>query len=290
MRRDIANFMVHCLICQQIKIEHQRPLRLLSLWELPEWKWEEIMMNFVMGLPNTRRKHNAIWVIVDRLSKSSHFLAIYANMPLETLAELYIREKVRLHGIPKAIVSNRDPRFISRFWNAFQNDFDTKFKMTSTFHFQTDGQSEITILTIDDMLKACVMEWQGDWYKHLPLVEFVYNNSYHASIGMVPFETLYGRRCHAPGIFRFGKKGKLSAKYIGPFEVIERIRPLAYRLALPPHLSQVHDVFHISILRKYLPDPIRQTEYAEVQVDKRLNVPEVPIRIVDEHIRRLRNK
>ncbi|CAN6441134.1 unnamed protein product [Victoria cruziana] len=227
--------------------------------------------------------------------------------------------------------------------------------MSSAFHPQTDGQTERTIMTIEDMLRVCVLEWQGEWDRHLPLVEFEYNNSYHASIGIAPFEALYGRPCRAPrywyditdasfedplvlrhyehqvhmirdrlqtaqhrqkcyadrrchalefevgdfiflkisptkGIFRFGKRGKLILRFIRPFEVIERIGLAAYSLALPPHLSQVHNVFHISMLRKYLPDPNRQTEQIDVQVDERLTVPEMPMRIVDEQVRKLRNK
>ncbi|CAN6483877.1 unnamed protein product [Victoria cruziana] len=119
-------------------------------------------MDFVMGLPRTQRKHDAIWVVVERLSKSAHFLAIRASIPLESLADLYINEIVRLHGIPSAIISDRDPQFTSRFWKAFQKALGTQLKMSSAFHPQTDGQSERTIMTIEDMLRACVLEWQGE--------------------------------------------------------------------------------------------------------------------------------
>ncbi|CAN6462541.1 unnamed protein product [Victoria cruziana] len=229
-----------------------------------------------MGLPSTRKKHNAIWVIVDRLTKSAHFLAIRATMQLEALADLYVREIVRLHGIPKAIVSDRDPRFTLRFWKAFQNALDTKLKMSLAFHPQTDGQSERTILTIEDMLRACVLEWQGEWDKHLPLVEFAYNNSYHASIDMAPFEALYGRPCHAPGYW---------------FDItdVKREDPLVLQ----------HYVDQVQLIRKRLRTAQhrqkcyadrRETEYTEVQVDERLNVPEIPVRIVEEQIKKLRNK
>ncbi|CAN6455534.1 unnamed protein product [Victoria cruziana] len=105
MRKDIADFIAHCLICQQVKAEHHTPGGLLAQWELLKWKWDEV----TMGLPHTRRKHDAIWVVVDRLSKSAHFLAIHASAPLESLAELYVSEIVRLHGIPREIVYDRDP-------------------------------------------------------------------------------------------------------------------------------------------------------------------------------------
>ncbi|CAN6476382.1 unnamed protein product [Victoria cruziana] len=159
MRKDIADFIAHCLICQQVKAEHQRPSGLLVQWELSEWKWDEVTIDFVMGLLRTQRKYDAIWVVVDRLSKSAHFLAIRANMPLESLADLYISEIVRLHGILRAIVSDRDPRVTSRLWKAFQKALGTQLKMSSAFHPQTDGQSERTIMTIEDMLRVCVLEW-----------------------------------------------------------------------------------------------------------------------------------
>ncbi|CAN6444931.1 unnamed protein product [Victoria cruziana] len=162
MRKDITDFVAHCFICQQVKVEHQRPGRLLALWNLPEWKWDKVTMDFVMGLPHMRGQHDAIWVVVDRLSKSTYFLAIRANMSLESLADLYIQEIVRLHDVPKAIMSDRDLRFTSRFWNTFHNALGMKLKISSAFHPQTDGQSERTILTIKDMLRACILKWQGE--------------------------------------------------------------------------------------------------------------------------------
>ncbi|CAN6440346.1 unnamed protein product [Victoria cruziana] len=158
MRKDIVDFVAHCLICQQVKAQHQRPGGLLIPWELPKWKWDEVTMDFVMGLPRTWRKYDAIWVVVDRLSKPTYFLAIRTTLPLDALADLYICEIVRIHGVPKAIVSDKDPRFTSRFWKAFQSALDTKLKMSSVFHPQTDGKSERTILTIEHMLRACMLE------------------------------------------------------------------------------------------------------------------------------------
>ncbi|CAN6483044.1 unnamed protein product [Victoria cruziana] len=154
MRRDIVDFVAHYLICQQVKAEHQRPGGLLIRWELSEWKWDEVTINFVMGLPRTRRKHNIIWVVMDRLSKSAHFLAIRATLPLYALADLYMREIVRLHGVPNVIVLDRDLWFTSKFWKAFQSALGTKVKISSAFHPHTDGPSERTILTIEDMLRA----------------------------------------------------------------------------------------------------------------------------------------
>lgn len=198
MKRDIAEFVSKCLTCQQVKIEHQRPSGLLQPLEMPIWKWEHICMDFVIGLPRTLRKNDAIWVIVDRLTKSAHFLAIRGSMSLEGLAPAYRNEIVRLHGIPVSIVSDRDPRFTSKFWQGFQKAWGTKLNYSTSFHPQTDGQSERTIQTLEDMLRACALDWSGNWDEYLPLVEFAYNNSWQASIGMAPFEALYGRKCRTP--------------------------------------------------------------------------------------------
>ena len=178
-----------------MKAEHQKPAGKIQLLPIPVWKWEKITMDFVTGLPRTQRQHDAIWVIVDRLTKSAHFLPINVEDSLENLAKLYVDKIVRLHGVPVSIVSYRDPRFTSRFWPSLQVALGTRLHFSTTFHPQTDGQSERTIQTLEDMLRACVMEFKGSWDTHLALMEFAYNNSYQASIEMAPFEALYGRKC-----------------------------------------------------------------------------------------------
>ena len=198
MKRHVAEYVAQCNICQQVKAEHQRPGGLLQPLPIPEWKWDQISMDFVCSLPRTASRHDAIWVIVDRLTKTAHFLPINMTYPLEKLARLYIREIVRLHGVPASIVSDRDPRFVSRFWNGLQKAMGTQLKFSTAYHLQTDGQSERTIQTLEDMLRTCVLEFKGNWDHHLPLVEFAYNNSYHSSIGMPPYEALYGRKCRSP--------------------------------------------------------------------------------------------
>ena len=115
MKRNIASFVARCLVCQQVNAEHQRPSRTLQPLPIPEWKWEHITMDFLIGLPCTRVGYDVIWVIVDRLTKSAHFLSIRNNFSLDRLAELYINEIVRLHRVPISIVSDRDPRFTSQF-------------------------------------------------------------------------------------------------------------------------------------------------------------------------------
>ena len=122
------------MMCQKVKAEHQVPSGLLHLIKIPEWKWDRITMDFVVGLPVTRRKHDSVWVVVDRLTKSAHFLPVRTNYSLDKLTELYIKEIVRLHVIPISIISNRDPRFTSRFWGKLQEALDTRLNLNTTFH------------------------------------------------------------------------------------------------------------------------------------------------------------
>ena len=125
MKRDVSEFVTKCLVCQKVKVEHQVPLGLLQPIRIPEWKWDRITMDFVVGLPLTRRRHDSVWVIVDQLTKSAHFLPVRTDYSLDKLAELYIKEIVRLHGIPVSIISDRDPRFTSRFWGKLQEALGT---------------------------------------------------------------------------------------------------------------------------------------------------------------------
>ena len=137
-------------------------------------------------------------MIVDRLTKSAHFLLVINDDPLDKLAQSYVEEIVRLHGVPILIVSDQDPRFTSRFWSSLQDAMGTRLHFSTTFHPQTDSKSKRTIQTLEDMLRACVIEFKGSWDMHLSLMEFAYNNSYQSSIDMAPFEALYARKCHTP--------------------------------------------------------------------------------------------
>ena len=120
MKKDVAEYVASCLTCQRVKAEHQRPSGLLKPLSIPEWKWESVSMDFVTGLPRTKTDHDAIWVIVDRLTKSAHFLHVSMKNLVEALGRLYVKEIVKLHGIPVSIVSDRDARFTSKFLNGFQ--------------------------------------------------------------------------------------------------------------------------------------------------------------------------
>ena len=137
--------MYACLTYQKANIEHQKPTGLMQPLSIPEWKWDNVSMDFVLGLPKTVRGDDSIWVIVDRLTKSTHFLQMKINHPIENLDKMYVYEIVKLHGIPTSIMSDRDPRFTSKFWTGLQNAFGTKFMLSFAYHPQTDGQTERTI-------------------------------------------------------------------------------------------------------------------------------------------------
>nr|GEX98323.1 reverse transcriptase domain-containing protein [Tanacetum cinerariifolium] len=165
---------------------------------IPEWKWNNITMDFVTKLPKSSQGYNTIWVIVDRLTKSAIFTSIRETEPMDKLARIYLKEVVTRHEIPVSIISDRDSRFVSNFWRSLQNALGTRLDMSTVYHTETDGQSERTIQTLEDMLRACAIDFRKGWVDQLPLVEFSYNNIYHASIKAVPFEALYGRKCRSP--------------------------------------------------------------------------------------------
>ena len=355
MKKDLAEFVAQCPTCQQVKVEHQKPGGYMQCIEIPTWKWDMTNMDFVTGLPRSVNKFDSIWVIVDRLTKSAHFLPVRSDYTAEEYAKLYLKEIVRLHGVPLSIISDRGAQFTAKFWKSFQRSLGTRVNLSTAFHPQTDGQAERTIQTLEDMLRTCALDFKGSWVEHLPLIEFAYNNSYHSSIKMAPYEALYGRKCRSPigwfevgettllgpdlvqqamekvkviqqrlktaqsrhksyadirrrglefsigdwvflkvspmkGVMRFGKKGKLSPRYIGPYKITKRVGQVAYELELPQELSMVHPVFHVSMLRKCIGDPSRITPIEDVQVTEDLTYEEVPVAILDRQVKKLRNK
>ncbi|CAJ2645709.1 unnamed protein product [Trifolium pratense] len=237
MKRQISEFVYACLVCQKSKIEHQKPSGLLQPLFIPEWKWDSIAMDFVGGLPKTTKGYEVIWVVVDRLTKCAHFIAIKKGTLVPKLAEIYVEQIVKLHGIPSSIVSDRDPRFTSRFWESLQEALGTKLRLSSAYHPQTDGQSERTIQSLEDLLRACVLEQGVSWDSCLPLIEFTYNNSFHSSIGMAPFEALYGRRCRTPLCwFESGESMILGPEIVQ--ETTEKIRMIREKMKA----SQIEEV------------------------------------------------
>ena len=155
-------------------------------------------MDFIVGLPNTSQKHDSIWVIIDRLTKTAHFLPVHSTYSTKKYAEVYLDQIVHLHGIPKTIISDRGAQFVVRFWEQLKDSLGTKLIHSSAYHPQTDGQTERVNQILEDMLRACVIQYDKNWDKCLALAEFSYNNSYQSSLKMAPFEALYGRRCRTP--------------------------------------------------------------------------------------------
>ncbi|GJS71686.1 putative reverse transcriptase domain-containing protein [Tanacetum coccineum] len=250
----------------------------LGVLQIPEWKWEKIAMDFIIKLPRSSSGHDAIWVIVDRLTKLAYFLAIREDYSMEKLA---------------------------RFWQMMQKALGTRLDMSTAYHPQTDGQSERTIQTLDDMLRACVIDFGGSWNIHLPLAEFSYNNSYHSSIRYAPFEALYGSKCRSPVLWAEIGDNEL----IGPELVQEttdkvvvirdrlkaardhqkRIGPVAYRLRLPKELCSVHDTFHVLNLKKCLvTDENLHVPLDVIKVDKTLRFVEEPLEIMDREVKTLK--
>ncbi|KAL4346328.1 hypothetical protein GQ457_17G011190 [Hibiscus cannabinus] len=198
LKKDVAEFVSKCMVCQRVKVEHQFLSGLLQPLRIPEWKWERITMDFVMRLPMTPTKKDSVWVIVDRFTKCAHFLPVHTTYTYDKLAELYIREIVRLHGGPKSIVSDRDPKFTSRFWESLHTALGSQLNFSTSYHPQTDGQSERVIQVLEDMLRCCIIDFQGTWEKQLSLVEFAYNNSYQASIQMLMKACDHSCQIHPP--------------------------------------------------------------------------------------------
>ncbi|KAA0051192.1 DNA/RNA polymerases superfamily protein [Cucumis melo var. makuwa] len=291
MKREVADFVSRFLVCQQVKTPRQKPAGLLQPLDVPEWKWESVSMDFITGLPRSQKGYTVIWVVVDRLTKSAHFVP---------------------------------------------------------------GKSTYTVSSGRYVASLC-LEFSGSWDSHLHLMEFAYNNSYQATIGMTPFGALYGKCCRSPicwgevgeqrmlgpelvqttivaiqkirvrtltaqsiqksyadqrrkdlefevgdmvflkvapmkGVLRFEKKGKLSLHFVGPFEILERIGLVAYRLALPPSFSTAHDVFHVSMLRRYVADPTHVVDFEPLQINEDLSYEEQPIEILAREVKMLHNR
>ncbi|GJX18232.1 putative reverse transcriptase domain-containing protein [Tanacetum coccineum] len=230
-------------------------------------------MDFITKLPKTSSGYNTIWVIVDRLTKSAHFPPMKETDSMERLTRLYVKEVVTRHGMPVSIICDCDCRFTSNFWKSFQKALGTRLDISTAYHPQTDGQSERTIQTLEDMLRACVIDFGNGWDRHLLLIEFSYNNIYNTNIKAVPFEALYGRKCRSPVCWA---------------EVLAKVGTVAYRLEFPQQLSRVHSTFHISNLKKCLSDESLVIPLDEIHIDDKLHFVEEPVEIMDYEVNRLK--
>ncbi|GJW12277.1 putative reverse transcriptase domain-containing protein [Tanacetum coccineum] len=285
MKAEIATYVNKCLTCAKVKAEYQKPSGLLVQPVIPVWK------------PTHKD--------IDSMEK---------------LTRQYLKEVVSRHGVPVLIISDRDSKFTSHFWKSLNEALGTQLDMSTAYHPQTNGQSERTIQTLEDMLRACVIDFGKGWDRHLPLVEFSYNNSYHMSIKTAPFKALYSRKCRSPicwaeksyadrrrnplefkvgdkvmlkvspwkRVICFGKRGKLNHRYIGPFKIFAKVGTLANRLELPEQLSRVHSTFHVSNLKKCLVDEPLAIPLYEIQIDDKLNFIEEPVEIMDQEVKRLK--
>jgi hypothetical protein len=323
--------------------------------QVPEWKWKEIAMDFIMGLLRTQSGYDSIWVIVDRLTKVAHFIPVKTTYSGPQLAELYMSRIVYLHRVLKKIVSDRGTQFTSRFWERLHEALDTQLHFSSAYHPQTDGQTERVNQILEDMLRICALQYGRRWDKSLSYTEFSYNNSYQESLKMASFEMLYGRRCQTllfwnetrewkvfgpdileeaekqvrmvkenlrvtqsrqksytehrrrelsfkagdfvylkvspmRGLHRFKVRGKLAPRFIGPFKILEKRGEVAYQLELPPQLSDVHDVFYVSQLKKCLRVPEEQIPMEDLDAKEDLSYQEHLVRILETSERVTQNK
>ncbi|GKD39562.1 putative reverse transcriptase domain-containing protein [Tanacetum coccineum] len=323
IKAEIATYVSKCMTYAKVKAEYQKPSGLLVQPIIPIWKWENITMDFVTKLPKMTSGQDTIWVIVDRLTKSAHFLPMKETDSMEKLMRQYLKEVVSRHRVHVSIISDQDSKFTSHFWRSLNEALGTQLDMSTDYHPQTDGQSERTIQTLKDMLRACVMDFGKGWDRHLPLIEFSYNNSYHTSIKAAPFEALYGRKYRSPICWAKVGDAQLTGleivreiiekiiqikhylqaphdqqrsyadKICKPLElqfgdkILAKVGTVAYQLELPEKLSSVHSTFHVSNLKKCLSNEPLAIPLDEIHVDDKLNFIEEPIKIMDHEVKRL---
>ncbi|GJS28436.1 putative reverse transcriptase domain-containing protein [Tanacetum coccineum] len=243
--------------------EYQKLSGLLVQPEIPKWKWENIIMDFVTKLPKTAIGQDTIWVIVDRLTKYTHFLPMKETDSMEKLTRQYLKEVVSRHGVPVLIISDRDSRFTSHFWQSLQEALGTRLDMSTAYHPRADGQ------TARDRQKS------------------------YADVRRKPLEFQVGDRVMLKvspwkGVIRFSKRGKLNPRYIRPFKILAKVGTIAYQLKLPEQLNRVYNTFHVSNLKKCLSDETQVISLDEIHIDDKLHFIEEPVKIIDRDVKRLK--
>ncbi|GJS26135.1 putative reverse transcriptase domain-containing protein [Tanacetum coccineum] len=252
MKADIATYVSKCLTYAKVKAEHQRPSGLLVQPEIPQWKWDNITMDFVTKLPKSSQGYDTIWVIVDRLTKSAIFTPMRETDSMEKLARMYLKEVVTRHGIPVSIIYDRDPRFASNFWRSLQKALGTNLDMSIAYHPQTDGQSERTIQTLEDMLRACVIDFGNGWVRHLPLVE-CRSPVCWAEVGQVQLTGPEMIQETIEKVIKIKQRMQAARDRQKSYADLKN-GTVAYKLELPQELSRVHNTFHVSNLKKCYSD------------------------------------
>ncbi|KAH0714923.1 hypothetical protein KY284_007828 [Solanum tuberosum] len=271
----------------------------------PTWKWEDVNMDFIVGLPRTQRQHDSIWVIVDRMTKSAYFIPVKVSYSAEDYAKLYLREMVRLHVVPLSIIFDRGTQFTSQFWKSFQKGLGTKVKLSMTVHPQTEGQAEHTIQTLEDMFRSFVINFKGPKLVHEAIKKIhlirerletaqSWQKSYadvrRRDLEFDVRDWVYLKISPMKGVMRFGKKWKLSPRFVGLYEILKRVGKVAYELDLSNELASVHLVFHVSMLKKCVGDTTSIVSLEGLEVKENISYEEVPIEILDRLVKKLRNK
>ncbi|GJX37575.1 putative reverse transcriptase domain-containing protein [Tanacetum coccineum] len=291
MKAEIATYVSKCLTCAKVKAQHQKPSGLLQQPKILKWKWEKITIDFVLGLPRTPSGYDSIWVIIDRLIKSTHFLSMKKTDSMEKLTQLYLKEIICRHGVHVSIISDMESHFAFGFWRSLQKSLGIDVNMSTTYHPEMDSQSERMIQTMEDMLRACVIDFGSSWDRHLPLVEFSYNNSYYASINAALFEALYGWKCRSLNQESLVNHPKSSKSYADvrrkplEFEVGDMVM---LKLELPDELCRIQNTFHVSNLKKCLADENLIIPLEEIKLDDKLHFFKEPVEIMDQEVKQLK--